>query len=127
MVLMMLCILSFSKFHNLPDPGTNILIVFPLMRPQATGAVLDAVLCVPEIPAALISQGIQRTEAEQTAKVLWVCSFVAGEIFAFPMLKKIVVCHVIPSRKLDPVPLFHNTVYQNFVFQYTAVILNAFG
>ena len=70
---MMLCILSFSKFHNLPDPATNILIVFPLMRPQATGAVLDPSIRIAEISTAAVSQGIQGTKAEQATEDLRVC------------------------------------------------------
>ena len=67
----------------------------PPMGAQTVGTVLDAVFGVGKIPTAAVTQGIQRTIAEKTAEVVRAFAFVAGEIFAFCILKKIVICHSI--------------------------------
>ena len=59
-----------------------------LVRNHAARAVLDAARRVPEIAAAVTSQRVQRTVAEQTVEAFGVLRFVAREIFALGVLKK---------------------------------------
>ena len=68
-------------------------IALPLMGPEAPGTVLDALFRIAEIAAAAIPQGIQGAVAENAAKGLGICTLVTGEVFTFPMLKKIIICH----------------------------------
>ena len=56
----------------------NPAIVFPLMGNLAVGAILIAILRVPEGAAAAVAQGIQWTIAEQAAEILRVCTGVTG-------------------------------------------------
>jgi hypothetical protein len=55
---------------------------------QAMGAILDSVFGAGPVAAAVFSQGIQRTVAEQAVEVFHIPAFVAGEIFAGFILKK---------------------------------------
>lgn len=59
----------------------DVLVSLRRVREKAFAAVFD-VLFVLEITAALVPQRIQRAEAEQTVKVVRVCSFVTWEILA---------------------------------------------
>ena len=63
------------------------------MGAQTGGAILDAAARITKIAAAVFSQGIQGTIAEQTAELRRVSTLVAGKIFAFFILKKIVIWH----------------------------------
>ena len=83
----------FHKLQHLAQLLADEGIVFPSVGPQAVGAVFDTLLRVAEIAAALISQGIQGAVAEHTAKVLRVSTLVAGKIFTFPILIKIIMAH----------------------------------
>ena len=58
------------------------------MGNQAVGAILDAVLGIGKIAAAFVAQGVQGAVAEQAAEGIFVLYLVAGEIFAFFVLKK---------------------------------------
>ena len=60
---------------------------------QAIGAVFDAAFRIGEAPSASVAQGVQGTVAKQTAEGLWVSIWVAGKVFTFPVLKKIIVTH----------------------------------
>ena len=63
------------------------------MGAQAGGAVLDAVFQIGEAAAAFVPQGVQGAVAEQAAKGAFVLYLMAGEVFTFFVLKKIVVGH----------------------------------
>ena len=76
-------------------------IVFPSVGPQAVGAVFDTLLRVAEIATALVSQGIQGAVAEQAAEAFRVGPGVAGKVFTFPVLKKIVMGHEICSFRCN--------------------------
>ena len=93
-------------FLNQPDDFTHlfcdILIAFPFMGTQASGAILDAVVGVGEIAAAVFAQGVEGAVAEDAGECFGVGILVAGEIFALPVLEKIVMCHVVTSLKLVP-------------------------
>lgn len=79
-----------TDFGNLRGDG---LVVFPTMRAQAVGAILEPLRSIGEITAAVFSQGVQRAIAEQTAEGFRVCVFVAGEVFTCFVLKKVIIGH----------------------------------
>ena len=83
----------FGNFKNLREFFHYCGIILPLMRAQTTGAILDSLWGIGIITSAILSQGIKRTEAEQTAEAFLVCPSMTGEILAFPVLKKIVITH----------------------------------
>ena len=62
-----------------------------LVRNHAARAVLDAARRVPEIAAAVTSQRVQRTVAEQTVKVLRICACMTRKIFTFLIAEKSIV------------------------------------
>ena len=86
---------SFGQFDDSRHLFTYFLVVFPDMRPQTVGAVLDAGFCIEKTAATLISKTIQRAIAEQAAEGFRIRTGMAGKILAFPVLKKIVICHSI--------------------------------
>ena len=86
-------VLLFGQLHYIADFGHDLIIVLPLVGNQAVGAILDAILCVGEIAAAFVAQGIQGAIAEQATKGAFVLYLVAGEIFTFFMLKKVIMSH----------------------------------
>jgi hypothetical protein len=63
---------------------------------QTVGAILDAVFQVSKVTAAVITQAVQRAIAEQAAEGFRVRTPVAGKIFAFLILKEIIVRHIVP-------------------------------
>ena len=73
-------------------------VVLPFVGPQASRAILIAALCIGEFAAALIPQGIQWAIAEQAAESFRIRTLMAGKIFTFPVLKKIVIRHNISSK-----------------------------
>ena len=58
------------------------------MRKKAARAYFGALLGIPEIAAAFISERVQRAVAEQTVEIFRLRCFVAGEILAFQILKE---------------------------------------
>ena len=72
-----------------------------LVRNHAARAVLDAARRVPEIAAAVTSQRVQRTVAEQTVEAFGVLRFVAREVFACGVLKKGIVL-ILPVFHFNP-------------------------
>ena len=82
-----------NQLQNLFQILADAAVIFPAVGPQAGRAVLDPLFCVPEIAPAPISQGIQGAVAEHAAKVLRVSTLVAGKIFTFPILIKIIMAH----------------------------------
>ena len=100
-----------KRLFHLPHPVCNprILVddpavVFPQMGDQAGRAVLDSLVRVTEIPAAVPAQGIERAVAEQAVEPVRIRDPVAGEIFTFSVLEKGIV-PVLPARLL--ILLFH--------------------
>jgi hypothetical protein len=73
--------------------GADGIVVLPAVGTEAIGAVLDAVFSVSKAAAAVFPQGVKGAIAEDTAETLRISSLVAGEIFTFPILKKIVMTH----------------------------------
>ena len=71
------------------------------MRTQATGTVLNALLRVRKITAAVLSQRIQRAVAEQAVKVLLVTALVAREILTLGILKEFIIFHIVPFLPLQ--------------------------
>ena len=63
------------------------------MRPETVAAVFDAALDITEVALASFSQTVQRTIAENTAEGFRISTFVAGEIFTFLILEKIIMRH----------------------------------
>ena len=90
-------LLLFGKLHHIADLGHNFIIVLPSVGDQTVGAVLDAILRIGKIAAAFVAQGIQRAVAEQAAEGIFIFYLVARKIFAFFVLKKVVVGHIITS------------------------------
>ena len=62
-----------------------------MMRESAVRAHLVSLLIVPTVASALPAQCIERAVTEQTVKLRFINPFVAGEILAFPVLKKLMV------------------------------------
>jgi hypothetical protein len=83
----------FRQFHNLLQTIADLIIIFPSVRTETVAAVLNALFCVGKIPAAVFSQGIQRTKTEQTAEGFRISSGMTGEILIFPVLKKVEITH----------------------------------
>ena len=101
MIIKLLCfaygpvmLLFLSQFHDHRHLADDAVIVFFPVGTKTGGAILDAELCVGEIAAAFIAQGIKRTVAEQAVEVVGICTCVAGEIFAAFILKKRIVGHI---------------------------------
>lgn len=69
------------------------------MRNQAVGAVLDPLLRIGKVAPALVAQCIQRTVAKQAAEAIFIHTLMAGKIFTFFILKKIVVGHILPPKQ----------------------------
>ena len=80
----------FRQLNNVPGLSANGIIILPAVGTQAVGTVLDSVLCISEIAAAMIPQRIQRTIAEKTAESLRICIGMAGKIFTVPVLEEII-------------------------------------
>ena len=78
------------------------IIISPLVGHKAMAAILDTALCVAEVTAALISQPIKGAIAEKAIKIRRIFALMAGKIFAFFILKKLIMLHFmllqIPSR-----------------------------
>ena len=87
----------------------DISVIFPSVGNQAARAVLDPVFCITEIPAAFLSQRVQRTVAEQAVEVLRIRALMTGKIFTFFMAEKRVLfafpkrfLHVFPPSNKNP-------------------------
>ena len=83
----------FRQFYHLTHLIQDGFVAFALMGAQAMAAILDAIVQILEIAAAAVPQAVQGAIAEQAAEFLRVCPFMAREILALLILKKIVVCH----------------------------------
>ena len=93
-------------FLNQPDDFTHlfcdILIAFPFMGTQASGAILDAVVGVGEIAAAGFAQGVEGAVAEDAGECFGIGIFVAGKVFALFILEEVVMCHGVTSFEFVP-------------------------
>ena len=117
----------FCQFHYLVQCFGDCFVVLPAVGPQAVGAILDALFGVLEIAAAVFPQGVQGAITENAAETFRVGAGMAGEIFAFPVLKKVVMAHNFYPLQFNPVPLFGDTVLNDFAFRQTAVLLDRPG
>ena len=86
-----------SDLHNLAVPGNNPTIIVPVMRKSAVRTVFIALFIIPVVPAAFLSQRVQRAIAEQAVELRLVNTLVAGKVFAFFVLEKLMMkfllCH----------------------------------
>lgn len=80
--------LFFHHLRKLSVFSGDISVIFPSVGNQAARAVLDSVFCITEIPAAFLSQRVQRTVAEQAVEVLRIRALMTGKIFTFFMAEK---------------------------------------
>ena len=80
--------LLFYQFRQLLILSGHISIIFAFMWQLTIGAVLNSLLSDFKVPAAFIPQCVQWAIAEQTVKVLRVCSFVTWKIFAVSVAEK---------------------------------------
>ena len=83
----------FRKLNDFTELCRNIPIIFPLVRPQTIGAVLDSLGIIAEVAAAFFSQGIQGAVAEQATEGFRVCAGMTGIVLTFLILEKIVMTH----------------------------------
>lgn len=63
------------------------------MRLDTFFTAFNAARKIMDTAAALVTEGIQRTVAEQTVEIFRIFNFVAREILTFPVLKKLVAVH----------------------------------
>lgn len=63
------------------------------MRLDTFLTAFNAARKIMDTAAAFVTEGIQRTVAEQTVEIFRIFNFVAGEILTFPVLKKLVAVH----------------------------------
>ena len=83
----------FYQFQYLIHSIANGAVILPPVGTKTTGAILETLFRVTETSAAVLPKAVQWTIAEQTAKSFRVSPFMAGEIFALLILKKIVMGH----------------------------------
>ena len=96
--------LFFHHLRKLSVFSGDISVIFPSVGNLAARAVLDPVFCIAEIPAAFLSQRVQRTVAEQAVEVLRIRALMTGKIFTFFMTEKRVL-FTFPKRFLHNFPL----------------------
>ena len=94
----------FGNFKNLREFFHYCGVILPLMRAQTTGTILDPVFRIGKAASATVTQRIQRTIAEQAAKGVPVCAFVAGKIFTLPILEKFIMLHFFTPLSTDKFP-----------------------
>lgn len=105
LLFVILCWIRTLPLCHFKDHGhfsQNQSIILSFMGNEAVTAIFDPSIRVFEIAAALIAQRIERTIAEQTAEAFRICTFVAGEIFTFLILIKIVMSHFATSIEQVP-------------------------
>ena len=90
-----------AQLGDLREAGADDVVILRDMRETAGRAVLDAARRVPEIAAAVTSQRVQRTVAEQTVEAFGVLRFVTREIFACGILEKGIV-FILPMFHFNP-------------------------
>ena len=88
----------FRKFQDIAHSFHDLSVVFPTVGAQAIGTVLDPILQIGKAAAAFVTQCIEGTVAKEAIEALFIRPGVAGKIFAFLILKKIVMAHQNSSR-----------------------------
>ena len=89
----------FRKFQNLWHFFHDFSIIFPAVGTETVGAVFDAIGQIAETAATAIPQSVQRTVTKQTVEGIRIRPRMTGEIFTFPVLKKIVMGHFTPLSR----------------------------
>ena len=95
-------VILFYKLQDFPQFLADEAVVFPAMGANATGAVLDSLVRIPEAAPALLTQSVQWAVAEQAAETLRVRPLVTRKILTFPVLKKIVMAHSSSNPRPKP-------------------------
>ena len=83
----------FCNFHNIHHSCVNCVVIFSSVRTQASGAIFYTVAGILVAASTVFSQTVKRTIAEQAAEGFRVCTGMAGKIFTFTMLEKIIIRH----------------------------------
>lgn len=79
----------FGKLHHGAEMLYYIIVAHaPLVRNHAVAAILNAILRIGEIAAAIFAQRIERAVAKQAVEVFQIVRFVARKEFAFRIAKK---------------------------------------
>ena len=97
-------IVLFYQFQHFPHLFTNGRIILSEVGSQAAGAILDPIFRIAKSAAAAVAKTIQRTIAEKAAEGFRIRSMMAGKIFTFSVLKKIIMAHVATSIITDAIP-----------------------
>jgi hypothetical protein len=77
-----------GQFHQIAVALHDVAVILGLMGQLALGAILDAVLGIGKAAAALVTQGVQRTVAEQAIEAVGIVGGMAGKKLTFLMLKE---------------------------------------
>ncbi len=80
-------------FNNFSELVSDVHVVLSAMGLQTVRTILDATFQIDVIATAFIAKGIEGAVAEHTAECFWICVGMAGEIFTFFVLVKIVMYH----------------------------------
>ena len=80
-----------NEFENILIAFSDLFIVVPKVWESASAAILDAFFCIHAISAAGGAKGVQGTITEETVKIFFRNTLVAGKVFALPVLKELVV------------------------------------
>ena len=86
-----LVVLLFCRFYHHIHSRQNPFIVFPLMRKDASGTVLDSAFRITKPAATTLPQRIQRAIAKQTIEFFGIYTLMTGKILTFPVLKKLMM------------------------------------
>ena len=84
------------------------------MRDQTVGAVLDALVGISKIPAAALTERIQRTVAKQAVEMFRICAGMAGKKFALPVAEKFITLRLFAAICISHVqfPSHHVSILQ---------------
>ena len=93
--------------RNFPIPRDNFPVIFPLMGKRTARTILISVLIIGKRAAAPVAEGVQRTVAEETVKVIRIVRRMTGKVFTIAVAEKGIVLSV-PRRfgcheKIPPV------------------------
>ena len=80
------------------------------MGAQTIGAVFDSLFGIPEAAAAVFSQAVQGAVAEEAAESFRICTGMTGKIFAFLILKEIIICHFLHSALFNLLDTWYNAI-----------------
>ena len=82
-----------GQLHHIAHFFHDFQIILTAVGFEAIGAILDALGGICKSTAAVFAQAVQRAIAEEATEGCGVCVFMAGEVFTFLILKKIVIWH----------------------------------